>query len=134
MENEFRRSAQINAEDARLKRVAAGMRKESTPAESRVWELLRGKRLMGLRFKRQHALCGYIVDFYCHESRLCIELDGAPHFTVAGRERDVRRDQILESKGFRVLHFENELVLKDLESFRLNILNAIQAPSTSPPL
>jgi very-short-patch-repair endonuclease len=107
--------------------MARGMRKEPTPAEAIVWEALRRKALNGLKFRRQHAVEGYIVDFYCHEKMLCIELDGAPHLTPAGKERDDFRDSQLQAKGLTVLRFSNDEALRDFESFKQRIIATAEA-------
>jgi len=121
------RTSRFVAEDPRLLAMARGMRKEPTPAEAAIWEVLRRKALNGLKFRRQHAIEGYIVDFYCHEKQLCVELDGAPHLTPAGKERDEYRDSQLRSKGLTVLRFPSDAALNDLESFKRAILAAAEA-------
>ena len=131
---ELGRTSQIVSEDWRLKKVAIALRQEATPAEEAVWAQLRGKRLQGLKFRRQHVLHGYIVDFYCHEKRLCIELDGAPHLEPEQMTKDAARDSRLEFKGYTVLRIMNELVLKDIARFRETILEAATKPHRVPPL
>ncbi len=84
------------------------MRKEPTGAERTVWTVLRDRRCLGYRFKRQVVIEGLIVDFYCRELRLAIELDGAVHQTREGRLRDQARDAHLRSCGIRVIHLQNE--------------------------
>jgi len=61
------------------KQFARQLRQDQTSAEEKVWELLRDKRLLGLKFRRQHVIEGFVVDFYCHEHRLAIEVDGGIH-------------------------------------------------------
>ena len=118
------RTSQIASESGRNKAFAACLRREETPAEKKIWAVLRGRNLQGLRFRRQHVLLGFIVDFYCHEKRLIIELDGAPHLDEAQREKDRRRDSRLEFKGYKVLRIMNEEALRDIEAFREKILEA----------
>ena len=89
-------------------------RKNPTPAEAILWEALRGSRLEGLRFLRQKALNRYIVDFYCAEARLVIELDGSVHDTPEARAYDAGRSVELEARGLKVLRFRNEEALSHL--------------------
>ena len=91
-----------------LRTLARGMRREPTGAERAVWAALRGRRCLGYRFKRQVVIEGLIVDFYCRELRLAIELDGEVHQSAEGRQRDQARDAHLHSYGIRVVHLPNE--------------------------
>ena len=84
------------------------MRQEPTGAERATWTALRDRRCLGYRFKRQVVIEGLIVDFYCRELRLAIELDGSVHQTREGRQRDQARDAHLHSCGIRVIHLQNE--------------------------
>ena len=74
-----------------LLQFAKSMRHAATDAENLLWQLLRAKRFMELKFRRQHVIKPYIVDFYCHELGLVIELDGSQHGTDEGREYDAER-------------------------------------------
>ncbi len=94
---------------AKLKPAAWGNRKEPTPAEQHLWERLRGKRIDGFKFRRQHAIDRFIVDFYCREAKLIIEVDGPIHAYTA--EQDSIRTEILEGLGFRMIRFSNDEVL-----------------------
>ncbi len=87
------------------------MRHESTDAEQRLWRGLR-KRSLGVRFRRQHPIDRFVADFCCLEAGLVVEVDGPSHRVE--RERDHIRDEVLARKGFRVLRFENDRVIKDL--------------------
>ena len=90
------------------------LRRNQTPAESRLWFQLRRQRIAGRAFRRQHRLDRYIVDFVCLAARLVIEVDGPSHdITVAQDETRTRR---LEAQGFRVLRFPNAQILTDLDS------------------
>jgi very-short-patch-repair endonuclease len=110
-----------------LKPLAREMRKEPTEAEDVLWQRLRGKQL-GARFRRQHAIDRFIVDFYAHEPRLIIEVDGPVHETQ--KEYDAMRQSFLESLGYRVLRFTNEQVLQDVHA----VLRVIQAALEPHPL
>lgn len=93
-----------------LKRFAQENRRLATPAEAVLWQALRGRQLDGYRFRRQHAIRQFIVDFYCHDAKLLIEVDGSSH--DGAEEYGAERQVILEALGFRVLRFTNEEVLK----------------------
>ena len=81
------------------------MRHHSTASEEEAWEYLRKRRCFGLKFRRQQVLRGLIVDFYCPEKRLVVELDGGVHTDRA--EYDAARDAVLVGEGFRVLRIHN---------------------------
>ena len=89
-------------------------RKNPTPAEAVLWQALRGGKLEGLRFLRQKAFGRYIVDFYCAEAGLVIELDGSVHDTPETRAYDAQRTRELEARGLKVLRFRNEEALSGL--------------------
>jgi very-short-patch-repair endonuclease len=108
--------------------AARDNRKAPTAAEARLWQALRGRKLEGWRFRRQHAIQQFIVDFYCAEAGLIVEVDGAYHAQII--ERDTERTAALEAPGFRVLRFENQQVLEDLDSLLNSILLRLQ---TRPP-
>src|SRR6266496_6335838 len=89
-------------------RQARELRRESTLAERRVWELLRNRRMLGLKFRRQHVIAGFIVDFYCAELRLVLEIDGPVHATARQLDYDTARAAHLESRGLRVVRIGND--------------------------
>jgi len=112
-----------------LRANARRMRKNPTPAEARLWEYLRGQRLLGINFRRQHAIGRWIVDFCAPVPRLIIELDGGIH-----RERqteDAERQGNLEAGGFHVLRFPNEAVLTDMERVLETIRNEVMRLGTT---
>lgn len=96
-----------------LKNLQKALRKHQTDAESRLWRLLRSRRLQEFKFRRQHILQGYIVDFVCLKKKLIIELDGDQHATQ--KAYDDIRTQKLQKDGFKVLRFWNNEVLNNLE-------------------
>jgi very-short-patch-repair endonuclease len=114
-----------------IRHLCRELRKSMTPAEQLLWECLRDRRLAGLKFRRQHAIGRYIVDFYCHEHRLIIELEGSVHDRPEQAEHDKVRKRELEAQGFRVLTFRNEEVLNDPEGVLQRILEAITPISPS---
>ena len=104
-------------------RRAANLRKEATPAEVKLWGYLRREQ-MGVKFRRQHALGNYIVDFCCIEKKLIIELDGSQHLDL--QEYDEIRTEYLESLGYRVLRFWNNQVMKDINGVIVAIEYALE--------
>ena len=109
---------------------AREMRQRATPAEAFGWGLFRDRRFMGLKFRRQHQIGTYIVDFYCHEKRLVVELDGQIHEVDEQHEIDLNRDACLESQGITVVRIKNEHLLKRTEEALNRIAGAIN-PSPS---
>ena len=104
------------------------MRKRLTPAEFKLWQVIRNRQLCGLRFGRQAPLGPYIVDFFCPERKLIVEVDGG-HRTHFHRLRaDAERDEWLRSQGHKVLRFANPAVMKSLDS----VCSAIVAASRRP--
>ena len=88
------------------------LRQELTEAEKVLWELLRGRKVNGLKFRRQHPLKNYIVDFFCYEIELVIELDGGYHNHPEQKEKDEIRDLHLKALGYKVLRFTNDELKK----------------------
>ncbi len=93
-------------------KLARALRKQSTPAEDFAWELLRDRRLLGLKFRRQHQIGEYIADFFSDEAKLVVELDGQVHETAERRELDQKRDRYLRSVGFSVVRIPNKKLLE----------------------
>ena len=87
-----------------------------TPTEAILWQELRGNKL-GVHFRRQQVIAGFIVDFYCHKAGLVIELDGSVHQGVEQKENDTERDEVLSEMGLRIVRFMNEDVIKNLPKF-----------------
>lgn len=116
------------ARDA-LRKHAKRMRSNQTPAEHRLWQILRAKRLAGYKFKRQLRIDHYIVDFACLKERLIIEADGGQH---AESGRDGRRDAYLRTQGFRLLRFWNSDIFENEEGVLHTILGALEHPSPQP--
>ena len=87
------------------------LRREMTPAEKRLWQEVRAKKL-GVRFRRQQIIAGFIVDFYCHRATLVIEIDGDIHDLQ--QEEDTRRENVLSEMGLTIVRFRNEDVITDL--------------------
>ncbi|MES1945022.1 DNA methyltransferase [Salinisphaera sp. PC39] len=98
-----------------MNRFARRLRREQTDAENRLWCHRRARRLEGYKFRRQHPLGRYIVDFVCLEAELIVELDGGQHAEQT-RAYDAARTAALESHGFRVIRFWNDEVLRETEA------------------
>src|SRR5687767_4948622 len=91
------------------------LRASLTPAEARLWSLLKNSQLEGRKFRRQHSFSGYILDFYCSSEKLGIELDGEVHFNGRAAQYDYERSLFLRYFGVRVLRFENKSVFENRE-------------------
>jgi very-short-patch-repair endonuclease len=120
----------------KAKRIALGkakaLRSNQTDAELRLWYHLRAGRLLGLKFKRQHPLGPYIVDFVCLTHHLIVEADGGQHNES---QPDLTRDAFLSAQGFRVLRFWNDSILKETDAVLESIRLAVgEAPSPLTPL
>ena len=102
-------------------------RSNMTDAESLLWHYLRQEQL-GVRFRRQHVIGDYIVDFICLKQRLIIEIDGGYHNDIVQQQEDRIRQNWLESMGYKVLRFTNEDIFHDIESVITNINNNIDLP------
>ncbi len=103
------------------------LREEQTKAEAKLWKYLRGRRFENLKFRRQHPIKEYIVDFINIEYQIIIELDGEYHNDILQKEKDALRDLHLKALGYKVLRFENEVVFKNpdliLSSIKEHIRN-----------
>ena len=103
---------------------ARELRFEMTPAEEALWERLRDRQFLGLKFRRQTPINRYIPDFCCPELRLVVEVDGAVHEADSQMEHDQNRDSYLRSLGYLVLRFTNERVLREPRAVLLDIEQA----------
>ena len=101
------------------------LRTFGTAAEAVLWTSLKARKLDGWRWRRQFSIGSYILDFYCPKAKLCIELDGASHFTPYGLEADSNRSQFLSKLGIRVLRFENRVLKETPELVIETIRNAL---------
>jgi len=110
--------------------LASALRQNATPAESFAWELFRDRRFLGLKFRRQHQIGGYVVDFYCDEKKLVLELDGPVHETNARKPIDKKRDAYLKSLGLTVLRIPNQRLLDSTDQVLNEIAHALN-PSPS---
>jgi uroporphyrinogen-III synthase len=94
--------------------LARQLRRESTAAERRAWALLRNRRVLGLKFRRQHVLHGFIVDFYCPALRLVLELDGNAHNGATRAGYDDARTAWLESAGYHMIRIRNRDLTREM--------------------
>jgi very-short-patch-repair endonuclease len=105
---------------------ARTLRKSMSDAEYKLWQELRLRQLDGMRFRRQHPIGPYIVDFVCLEKRLIIEVDGEQHTQDAQVAHDRRRDRWLAAKGFRVMRFQTIEVYEGVDGVADTIWGALQ--------
>ena len=90
-------------------------RKAMTPSENILWRHLRKKRLSGILFRRQHPISHFIVDFYCHEAKLVVEIDGDIHNHQENKEYDENRTFELEKFGLKVIRFRNDEINNNIK-------------------
>ena len=102
---------------------ARALRKVMTPAEKKLWQHLKNKKVYGFHFRRQHQIGQFITDFYCHEAKLVIEVDGEIHLKIENKRYDNTRDQIMIELGIKILRFTNADVLNNIEL----VINTIKA-------
>jgi very-short-patch-repair endonuclease len=113
---------------SRSREFAPGLRQEQTDAEVRLWLHLRSPRLHGLKFRRQHPVPPYVLDFCCESARLAVELDGSQHSEDVDRERT----RFLRRQGIEVLRFWDNDVLSRTELVVKAILASIRTPTLTP--
>ncbi|WP_370592806.1 endonuclease domain-containing protein [Roseivirga sp. E12] len=114
-----------------LKERRKHLRNNGTSAEATLWTLLSNKQLEGRKFRRQHSIKNYIVDFYCPSEKLIVELDGDVHFSAAGVQYDRKRDEELRELGFKIIRIENEDVFLATMAVLDKIKNAFTTPDPS---
>ena len=109
-----------------FKQRRKNLRNHSTKSEIILWQKIKNKQL-GVKFRRQYNIGYFIVDFYCHELKLIIEIDGSIHYEEEVSEHDKIRQRILENKGYIVIRYSNHKILDDIDSVVSNIMMAIQS-------
>jgi very-short-patch-repair endonuclease len=102
--------------DERQQAFARQLRKDQSPAEKIMWKLLRGEQFKLFKFRRQHPIGPFIVDFYSHSTVLVVELDGESHLSPEAQEQDRRRTAYIESLGIHVERFWNPMVFDDSDT------------------
>jgi cyclase len=110
-----------------LKERARSLRKDCTPAEDLMWQILRNRKVLNCKFKRQQPLGGFIVDFYCHEALLVVELDGSIHDLDHIKKRDAWREAKIVAMGMTVIRFTNERVFSEADRVVEEIGRHLQA-------
>ena len=105
-----------------LKELARQLRNNSTKAEIILWQKLKGKQMYGYDFHRQKPIDNYIIDFFCHELMLGIEVDGYSHQIIEVFNKDVKKEGVMNMLGIHILRFSDEQVLKDTD----NVIRAIE--------
>ena len=108
------------------------LRSNLTGQETRLWSRLRARQLQGLKFRRQHGIGPYIVDFYCPEQSLVIEVDGDSHADADQIVKDQLRDRYFQSLGLRVIRYINDDILKNLDGVLEDLAQRLSSGSTSP--
>ncbi len=112
---------------------ARALRRNQTDAERVFWQAVNGKQLHGHRFRRQHPLGNYIVDFICLEKKLIVELDGEQHGFGKHMLHDAKRDAWLEQRGYRVVRYWNDEVYNNLEGVLTELAIYLRDPAYGPP-
>ena len=112
--------------NSNTKTRARSLRKNQTSSEGLLWSVLRAKQVCGLKFRRQHSIGPWIVDFACPEKMLVIEIDGGYHDET--QEEDIRRQKSIEQLGWKVLRFTDEDVEEDAEAVARAVAKALNVP------
>jgi very-short-patch-repair endonuclease len=116
---------------------ARKLRRQQTDAENLLWFTIRGRRFCGFKFRRQYPIAGYILDFYCNDAALAVELDGGGHAEHEQREYDEERTKVIEAAGIKVIRFWNNDVLNSfetvLEELHLQLLRRLSQSQSVPP-
>ena len=112
---------------AKIVQAAREQRRQPTPTERKLWAALRSRRLAGLKFRRQHPYDRFLLDAFCVEHQLEVEVDGGIHDDPAHAAHDAERTEFLEAHGIRVLRFSNEAVEKNLDEVLQQIVEATRS-------
>ena len=120
---------QVNRPPSKQIAFSRDLRKRSTDAEVALWRALRSREMQGLKFRRQHPRGRYILDFFCVERGLVIELDGSQHFEAEQAVYDAARTRFLEAEGLQVLRFDDRQVLTEMDAVLEAILLVLETPS-----
>jgi adenine-specific DNA-methyltransferase len=111
---------------------ARQLRKNDTWAEKLMWRWLRDRRFSGYKFRRQHPIGDYYLDFFCEEAGLDIELDGSQHGFPEQRKHDEEREEFLKSRGIKILRFWNSRLRREAQSVRDTIFDELQKRAPHP--
>ena len=121
----------FNRTDQRTKRKA--LRSKMPVPETILWTKLKGRQLRGHKFRRQYSVRNFVLDFYCPEARLAIEVDGESHYTEGRMSADRERQSLIESYGIQFVRFTNKEILENLAEVLIRIAERIQDLTSSPP-
>ena len=113
-------------------RRARQLRRQETWAEKLLWRWLRDRRFASYKFRRQHPLGNYFLDFFCEEAELNIELDGGQHGFPEQQQHDTEREKFLQSRGIKTLRFWNSRLRRDAQNIRDTIFNELQRREPHP--
>ena len=113
--------------------LARELRKNLTPQEKKLWNLLRNHQFYGYEFRRQYPIAGYIVDFICRKSKIIIELDGGQHNQDNNIEYDLKRTQVLNNLGYKVIRFWNCDIDNNIEGVYSTLQEAFEITDQPPP-
>ena len=122
-----------------IKERAKALRKRMTCCEKILWQVLRKNKVRGCYFRRQHPISKFIVDFYCHELRLAVEIDGSYHALEQQQEHDSNRSAELENLGIKVIRFTNQAVIENIRKVERQMDEEVRksgragSPGRSPP-
>ncbi len=105
----------------RTKSYRSKLRRNLTEPEKKLWYVIRNKQL-GIKFRRQHGISNFIVDFYCSELKLVLEIDGDSHYSPDNKQADLERDKYIVSLGLTVLRFSNLEIMQNLEGVLVSII------------
>ena len=114
-----------------LKARRRELRNNPTPAEAILWKHLQRRQMLGKKFRRQYSIGRYIVDFFCVECDIGVELDGAPHFRELRAEYEAERTAFLQGLGIELIRFENRTVHQNIQAVLETIRQAIQNRTAS---
>ncbi|MDI6803222.1 MAG: endonuclease domain-containing protein, partial [Bacteroidota bacterium] len=109
-----------------MKERRQSLRNQATLTEVRLWDRLRKKQILGVRFRRQFSIGNYIVDFYSPQIKLAIEINGKSHDTETKREYDLNRDENIKQLGINIIRFRNHEVLDEIDNVVRKIEDAIK--------
>jgi very-short-patch-repair endonuclease len=115
-----------------LKPFSRNLRNNMTDCEKKMWQKIRGKQILGVRFYRQKPIGPYILDFYAHAPKIAIELDGGQHYLPEQIKKDLCRDRYLASLDIKVLRFDNLSVLQNCDGVLQKIADAISRCKNPP--
>jgi very-short-patch-repair endonuclease len=133
MKQEFNGDADsFNSENQRMLARARDLREKQTWAEKLMWRWLRDRRFSAYKFRRQHPIGPYVLDFFCKEAELNIELDGSQHGLPAEREHDLKRELYLQERGIKTLRFWNGELRRNARMVRDNIFYTLQSRAPHP--